>query len=193
MGLAPPPPPLHPETAARLGVSGPPPPPAPPSSAADYQVPALPEGCLATDDVVPPFTLKELDGALARLRHDAAVGADHLSAELLKTPDPAVRDLLLAFCNRVLLSDEPPPAEWQTAIRVMLYKKGSAADPGNYRGVCLQSAALKVFMRMMLHRLRAALDPHLGESQMGFRRARYKCHGCVCRTPVDGGGASPLP
>eukprot|EP00899_Mesostigma_viride_P020065 jgi/Mesvir1/2805/Mv25443-RA.1 len=27
-------------------------------------------------------------------------------------------------------------------------------------------------MRMMLHRLRAALDPHLGESQMGFRRGR---------------------
>eukprot|EP00974_Lingulodinium_polyedra_P107231 10379917-Lingulodinium_polyedra.AAC.1 len=24
----------------------------------------------------------------------------------------------------------------------------------------------------MLHRLRAALDPHLGESQMGFRRGR---------------------
>eukprot|EP00899_Mesostigma_viride_P015810 jgi/Mesvir1/2422/Mv26021-RA.1 len=62
---------------------------------------------------------------------------------------------------------------WQTAIGVMLYKKGSAADPGNYqldRGVCppIQSAALKVFMRMMLHvRLRASLDPHLGESHAG--------------------------
>eukprot|EP00899_Mesostigma_viride_P003129 jgi/Mesvir1/12817/Mv26220-RA.1 len=55
----------------------------------------------------------------------------------------------------------------------MLYKnKGSPDDPANYRGVCIQSAALKLFMRMILNRLRSALDCHLGESQMGFRPGR---------------------
>ena len=75
------------------------------------------------------------------------------------------------LCNR-LLPTQPPPSLWQHSARVMLYKKGSPADPGNYRGVCIQSAALKLFMRLILHRLRTALDSHLSETQLGFRPGR---------------------
>eukprot|EP00899_Mesostigma_viride_P028376 jgi/Mesvir1/8723/Mv26112-RA.1 len=58
-------------------------------------------------------------------------------------PPTALTGFLLDVCNRILLADAPPIPEWQHSYRIMLYKnKGSPDDPANYRGVCIQSAAL---------------------------------------------------
>ena len=42
----------------------------------------------------------------------------------------------------------------------------------NYRGISLMSTAAKVYNRMLLNRIRPAIDPKLRNNQAGFRQNR---------------------
>ena len=57
-------------------------------------------------------------------------------------------------------------------MSIPIYKKGSASDPGNYRGIALISACARLYNRMLLDRLRTVLDQHLRYNQNGFRPLR---------------------
>ena len=56
-------------------------------------------------------------------------------------------------------------------ILVPIFKKGSADDPANYRGISLQSAVVKMFMRVILRRLEP-IDAFLLPLQAAFRPGR---------------------
>ena len=46
------------------------------------------------------------------------------------------------------------------------------SKPDNYRGISLTCITAKIYNRMMLNRIRSAIDPHLRENQNGFRERR---------------------
>ena len=67
------------------------------------------------------------------------------------------------------------PHEWREAIIVLIYKKGSRDECGNYRGIGLLSVVGKIYARVVCDRLRVLTDAVLMDEQGGFRVRR----GCV--------------
>ena len=51
-------------------------------------------------------------------------------------------------------------------------KSGDLSKGGNCRGISLSSLVAKTFNRMILNRIRPAIDPHLRNNQNGFRPGR---------------------
>ena len=67
---------------------------------------------------------------------------------------------------------EAVPAQWRDGIMIKLPKKGDLRDCNNYRGIMLLSVPGKVLNRIILERVREAVDLKLRDQQAGFRRNR---------------------
>ena len=67
---------------------------------------------------------------------------------------------------------EEVPAQWKKGIVIKLAKKGDLRECSNYRGIMLLSVPGKVLNRVLLERIKAAVDPKLRNQQAGFRRNR---------------------
>ena len=77
---------------------------------------------------------------------------------------------LLDLCNHCWHT-KTVPEEWSTASVAMLFKKGDPADPNNYRPICLQSIAYKLFASLLKQRfLDAALNPDSGNLSLDSER-----------------------
>ena len=65
---------------------------------------------------------------------------------------------------------EEVPAQWNEGIIIKLPEKGDLRDCSNYRGITLLSTPGKVLSRILLERIKEAVDPKLRDQQAGFRR-----------------------
>ena len=82
-----------------------------------------------------------------------------------------IDDIILGFCNDILIKDEKP--EQLSILNIIpLPKKGDLSITGNYRGISLTSIVSKLFNRLILNRVRPVIDPHLRPNQNGFRPGR---------------------
>jgi len=122
------------------------------------------------------FTIDELCLALKQSKNNKAGGPDGTSNEIYKNLPPCGIIYLLAVFNE-LWSKEMVPQDWLSSITAMLYKKGSEADPANYRPISLLNSPLKIFTQMIQNRLYGWAENCgiLPESQAGFRKTR-SCH-----------------
>ena len=116
-----------------------------------------------------PFVLSELQAAVKSLVCGKACGLDGVVAEVLKLEE--LHPVLLDVLNFILAS-KISPGEWLESILVPVFKKGSAAETNNYRGIALMSLIAKLFNRMMGDRLREGPDKQLLYTQNGFRPLR---------------------
>eukprot|EP00759_Apiculatamorpha_spiralis_P005417 PhF_6_TR13256/c2_g2_i2/m.21021 len=119
-----------------------------------------------------PFTHDELASALSCAKGGKAPGIDNITNEILKTPglEASILGILNDMRNQVL-------PEQKVSILVPIPKpKGDRSDPANWRGICLMPHVTKLFDRMILNRVRAAVDDHLHHSQNGFREGRGTNH-----------------
>ena len=115
------------------------------------------------------FSMAGLKSAVKSLSNGKAPGIDGMVNELLKLE--ALHPLILEIINRTY-AEKSVPTEWLLSVLIPIYKKGSASDPGNYRGIALMSACAKLYNRLLLVRLREVLDQHLRYNQNGFRPLR---------------------
>ena len=67
---------------------------------------------------------------------------------------------------------EEVPAQWKEGIIIKLPKIGDLRDCSNYRGIMLLSTPGKVLNRVLLERMKEAVDPRLRDQQAGYRRNR---------------------
>ena len=118
---------------------------------------------------VDPFTPEEYLHAKKSIRCDKACGEDGITPELLKYG--GLDDIVLGFVNQAY-EEGGIPEKWKTLIIVTVPKKGDLSKPDNYRGISLISLVLKMYNRLIMNRLRPALDPLLRNSQNGFRQKR---------------------
>ena len=109
-----------------------------------------------------PFTLQEVREAKKQLREGKAPGEDGIMPEVLKRID--IDDILLKFSNKLLVENDLPD---QLAVMniIPLPKKGMTS---NYRVIALTSLISKLINRMILNRIRPAIDPLLRGNQSGF-------------------------
>ena len=89
--------------------------------------------------------------------------------EVLKHVD--INDILLKFRNKVLIEHDLPN---QLAVMniIPVPKSGDLSQTSNYRGIALTSLVSKLINRMILNRIRPAIDLLLRGNQSGFRPGR---------------------
>ncbi|VDP27037.1 unnamed protein product [Schistosoma margrebowiei] len=62
--------------------------------------------------------------------------------------------------------------DWKEGHLIKISKKGNLSKCENYRGITLQSIPEKVFNRVLLCRMKDAVDAQLRDQQSGFRKNR---------------------
>ena len=139
------------------------------------------EHTVAAEDVL---ETSELEEALKSLRSGKAPGLDGIPIEAFKFSDTA-RQELFRLCHLIWQSEQVPE-KLVTGIFIMLYKKGSRDDFGNYRAICLLCHAYKLLSAVIARRLHLQLADILPDSQAGFRPARgTRDNVCILKWTVN--------
>ena len=118
-----------------------------------------------------PIETTEIKNAIQSLANNKAGGEDEITPEMLKAMDETNLGTLKILFNKVW-EEEKVPEQWRNGIIVKIPKKGDLSDCNNWRGITLLSVVSKVFTKIMLSRIRDAVDSKLREEQAGFRPGR---------------------
>jgi len=84
---------------------------------------------------------------------------DQITAEVLKAGGKQMVDMLHKNVLKV----------WSRMIVNLIHKKGDKLNPANYRAIVLLSIPGKVFLYVLLQRIKQGSEKWLKESQYGFR------------------------
>ena len=117
------------------------------------------------------ITRIEIKNAIKKLKNGKAAGFDNIPPEAIKAGGETSEEVLLDLCNRIW-SEEKVREEWKKGLLIKLPKKGDLSYCKNWRGIMLLNMASKVFCRVILERIKIALDKKLREEQAGFRAGR---------------------
>ena len=129
--------------------------------------PCLPEP-LSRWSPVSPRDLSRSVGVIQLARKapgGKAPGPDGVPMKVLRIPRVAAE--IVDEMNHVLAGNPVPP-QWKT----LASKKPGSTRKEDHRGISLMSCAIKIFNRLLLHRLLLALDPFLRSELNGFRPHR---------------------
>ena len=119
----------------------------------------------------------ELSTCLSALSTGKAPGCDDVPIEAYRGSVTAKNELF-RIC-RLMWDTELIPPELVRGMFVMIHKKGSHDDCGNYRAICLLRHSYKLMSAVVARRLMVKLEEHLPDTQAGFRPARG-CRDNVC-------------
>ena len=101
----------------------------------------------------PPFTIRELNTAIKKMKRKGAPGADNIPPSFLKEMGPKACSELLAICNKSF-AEADIPQMWRHGIIIPLLKHGKpASELESYRPICLTSCIVKLLERMISNRL----------------------------------------
>lgn len=97
----------------------------------------------------------ELIKAIKKLKSNTAPGLDSIPPEALKADAATTADILMHLINYIW-QHEAVPAEWRRGLK--LPKKGDLGDCQNWRGIQLLSLPSKVLTRIILERIKTAVN-----------------------------------
>jgi Reverse transcriptase (RNA-dependent DNA polymerase) len=131
----------------------------------------IPNAPPTTDAVLENLELTEakIKEKIMKQKSSAAPGPDGIGAMVLQQLKDQVAPALLKIYRKTLDTGEVP-ADWRRANVTPIYKKGSKAEPGNYRPVSLTTISCKVFETILRDELVEHLvsNGQLESSQHGF-------------------------
>lgn len=128
----------------------------------------------------------EVEAALKRLKNMKTGADDGLVAEMLKTRHTGLVEAIALFFTDIPNGDRLPPTTWKATKLKVLFKKGDAELPKNYRPISVIPVLAKLYSIVLYERIRDLVEDRLAEEQFGFRRGR----GCtdavhILRTVVE--------
>ncbi|VDP64214.1 unnamed protein product [Schistosoma curassoni] len=106
--------------------------------------------------------------AVRQIKNGKAAGPDNVPAEALKSDIEVTTNMLYLLFNKTW-EEEQVPMDWEGHL-VKIPKKGDLSKCENYRGITLLSIPGKVFNRLLLNRMKNAVDAKLRDQQAGFRK-----------------------
>ena len=115
-----------------------------------------------------PFTMIEFLKIKRDLSERKSAGEDGIVVEVIKRCN--FDEVILEFCNKAL--DNQKPEQWGITNIVPLPKSGDLKLAKNYRGISLSSIVAKIFNKLLLNRIKKAIDNRLRINQNGFRSQR---------------------
>ena len=101
------------------------------------------------------------------LKNGKAAGPDEIPAEAIKADMETATNVLYSLFSKIWEREEIP-VEWKQGILIKLPQKGYLTDCSNYQGIMLLSVLGKVLNRILLKRIKKAVDPNLRDQQAGF-------------------------
>ena len=110
----------------------------------------------------------EVKRSLKSLKNDKAPGCDNIPPEAWKEGGMVSAKVLHAFLNKIC-------QDWKVGLLVNFPKKGDLCLCKTYRGIMLLAVASKVLCKIILERMKDALDGRLRDEQAGFRKERSCC------------------
>ena len=114
------------------------------------------------------FSKEELEKVLTKIQNGKACGLDNIPPEVWKTGN--FNDELLAFCNAVY--NQENIERWKEGCILPFPKKGDLGVTTNYRGITLTAIAAKIYILLLLNRIRPIMEKMLRKNQNGFRPNR---------------------
>ncbi|KAM1682632.1 hypothetical protein EV1_033564 [Malus domestica] len=109
---------------------------------------------------------EEVVVALKKIKHRKPVGPDYIPIEVWKVLGETGIAWLTDLFNRILKTKKMPN-EWRKSTLVPIYKnKGDVQNCMNYRGIKLMSHTMKLWERVIEHRLRQ--ETQVSDNQFGF-------------------------
>jgi len=118
-----------------------------------------------------PPELNEIRKAINSLKAGKAAGPDDIPPEALKAAPDISSSMMEKLLKKVWLT-ETVPEDWKDGHLTVLPKKGDLTICDNHRGIMLLSVPGKVLSKVILERLKEAVDVKLRKNQAGFRSGR---------------------
>ncbi len=106
---------------------------------------------------IPPIDVDEVESALKEMKKGKAPGDDEIVTEVLKLGGEIIKSTLAELFSQCLQEGKVPD-NWCNAVIILLHKKGSITDLGNYRPISLLSNIYKLFTKILTNRLTCTLD-----------------------------------
>ena len=114
-----------------------------------------------------PYEVRE---ALKKMGRNKATGPDGIPIEVWKCLGEVGIEWLTTLFNKIWQTQRMPQ-EWRESTLVHLYKnKGDIQNCSNYRGIKLMSHTMKLWERIIEHRL--WLEVSVSQNQFGFMPGR---------------------
>ena len=130
-----------------------------------------------------PFTREEYVVVKKSLVEGKQSGPDEIPPEVWKRCD--LDDILLGYANKLLEGEKPD--QWSENNLLPIPKDGDLSETNNYRGIALSAVAAKITNKLILNRIRPAIDKHLRTNQNGFRPGRSTiAHILALRRLIEG-------
>ena len=119
------------------------------------------------------FNDEEVRKVIDKLKNGKAAGVDTIPNEALKNSTPEFVSALVKLFNNIKKEGKAPEA-WKEGRLVLIHKKGSLTDMGNYRPLTVLASMSGLFSRVLNKRLTEVVEDKgiLGEVQQGFRKNR---------------------
>ncbi|VDP35171.1 unnamed protein product [Schistosoma curassoni] len=116
-------------------------------------------------------TTEEIRMAIRQMKSERATGPENTPAEALKSDIEATTNMLHLLFKKIW-EEEQVSMDWKEGHVVKIPKKGDLSKCENYIGITLLSIPGKVFIRVLLNRMKDAVDAQLRDQQAGFRKDR---------------------
>lgn len=123
------------------------------------------------DDEEDNILLEEVERAIKHLKNNKSPGSDGIIGEMIKAGGENLAIEIHELCRQIW-KEGKIPEEWTKSLLVTLPKKGNLTECKNYRTIALISHVGKVFLIVLLYRLKAQIEEYLADEQAGFRNDR---------------------
>ena len=117
----------------------------------------------------PVILESEVQEAIRRLPKNKAESYDDLPAELFKTNNQTMTQVMCKLCNKILETGEWPTG-WLRSASIPIPKISRTIECVDYRIMALISHASKILLRVLLQRTQKTAEEQFADVQMGFRK-----------------------
>ena len=125
------------------------------------------------DEVNQPFSEKELNNVIKKLKKNKSPGDDGITNELIKAFGTNLKKSLLNMINWMHLYEKTPKQLLKINIKSLYKGKGQTSDLKNHRGIFISSTILKIYEGLIAERTSPVIERKgFTEAQAGGRRNR---------------------
>ena len=116
-----------------------------------------------------PFTFEDMKVELENMAKNKASDSVGMVVDMLQDGSEGLMMMVTELFNSIIGPRPLAPAIWKESCVKVLFKKGDAKNPMNYRPITLLRITYKLFSRMLCARIKKVLEQAQPVDQAGFR------------------------